>query len=186
MMCSPWKCRRGQERSSSACPLWGPQAEQEPSCETLPAPPCPTHRQTPPPHTLTHTLREKGLEEGRHALWAIMVEGRRNVSSFLHIYITILLTKRNLAKTLENLLITWYVCNKEEDLICSLNIFIICTLESLKPGLSWKMKDFAGVSWTQVFLALGSHLQKGSLSQIMKTFHFGASHAHYCIRTIPL
>ena len=68
--------------------------------------PVPHTGKPPPPLSLTHTLRGKGLEEGRHVLWATMVEGRRNVSSFLHIYITILLTKRNLAKTLENFLIT--------------------------------------------------------------------------------
>ena len=64
--------------------------------------PVPHTGKPPHPLSLTHTLRGKGLEEGRHVLWAIMVEGRRNVSSFLHIYITLLLPKRNLAETLEN------------------------------------------------------------------------------------
>ena len=79
---------------------------KSPAVEPFLPHPVPHTGKPPPLHPLTHTLRGKGLAEGRHVLWAIMVEGRSNVSSFLHIYITILLTKRDLAKTLENFLIT--------------------------------------------------------------------------------
>lgn len=68
--------------------------------------PVPHTGKPPPPHPPTHTLRGKGLAEGRRVLWAVMVEGRSNVSSFLHIYITVLLTKRDLLKRLGDFLIT--------------------------------------------------------------------------------